>query len=241
MKLFGLTGGIACGKSTVVRLLERDHGVHVIDCDELVKDLQRPRSACVRAIAAAFAEDKVVDPRTGELDRVKLGSIVFRDESKRRVLAGIMKVPTVRAVLGAIWHAWRTLPADAIVVVDAPLLFETKYLVHLCSAVIVVASSEQRQIVRMKHRNQLERDDALARIRSQMPVEEKARRADYVLRNDFESQPPLRAEVERLAEFLRSRDTRFTGWNRAVAVGSASVVGLFAVGLTATRLFGRSA
>jgi dephospho-CoA kinase len=223
MKVYGLTGGIACGKTTVSGMLS-EMGAHVIDCDALVKELQLPNSPCVRAIASTFAAEGVVDPATGELDRAKLGAVVFKDAAKRRQLARIMNGPTVRTILAALFKAWITLPFDAVVVVDAPLLYETGFLLPFCSAVLAVGCGEELQIARLKTRNDLDAEAARLRIRAQLPVAIKMERAQHVILNDGKQLPQLREDVQAAMAWMRARSTWATGWNR--------VMGLFSVAVT---------
>lgn len=103
--LIGLTGGIACGKSTVSTLLQEKGLVQdVIDADKVARDLQRPGSSVLKRIKQEWPE--VIDPNTGELDRKALGNIIFQDPSARRKLGRIMNPPIFVAILRAIFRSW---------------------------------------------------------------------------------------------------------------------------------------
>lgn len=214
MKLFGLTGGIACGKSTVSDLLRREHGVRIVDCDVIVRDLQGAGSAVVRSIAKAFPDDNVVDPVTLELRREVLSALVFRDPAKRRRLAKVMNGAVFRAIFVALIKAWWSSPGNGIVVLDAPLLFETGVFTWFCSAVIVVGCTSQTQISRLASRNGYDREAALQRISAQMAVETKMAKGDFVIRNEG-TLATLTQDVADAVRWMSHRSTAFDGWNRA--------------------------
>lgn len=189
MILIGLTGGIACGKSTVSRILGDELHIEIIDADLIVRELQAPNAACTRRIAARWPG--CVDAVTGELNRAELGKVVFADARARRELGKIMNPAIFRAIFGRIVAAWwrdvkRTVSGavPSVVVLDAPTLFETKTFTYFISAAVVVACTEDRQIERLSRRNGFGREEALQRIRSQMPLARKRQLADYVIEND---------------------------------------------------------
>ncbi|RNE95930.1 dephospho-CoA kinase [Trypanosoma rangeli] len=189
MLLIGLTGGIACGKSTMVTMLEQQHQIIVIDADRVVRGLQRPFMPCTRKIARRWPE--CVDLQTGELDRAALAGIIFRDPQARRELARIMYFPIFASTITSLLLFWwqsvrRRLRGEGplLVVLDVPLLYESKIYTLFIDAAVVVGSTEELQIARLMKRNGLTREEVLQRIRAQMPVEEKCRRADYVIRNN---------------------------------------------------------
>lgn len=184
MILIGLTGGIACGKSTVSSLLESEYNIHIIDADRIVRELQVRGAPCTKRIAKRWPT--CVDASTGELNRAALGQVVFADAGARRALAQIMNGPIFRAILHEILRCWWRCSTDEVVILDAPTLFETKTFTYLISSSVVVACSEERQVERLRRRNGYDRDEALRRIRSQMPLNEKRRLAGYVIENDVD-------------------------------------------------------
>jgi dephospho-CoA kinase len=173
----GLTGGIATGKSHVRARFEA-LGVPTIDSDVLARDAVAPGSPGLRAVIDAFGPD-VLDA-SGALDRRRLGEIVFADAEQRRALEAIIH-PVVRAATDD-W--FDTLGADVpLAIADIPLLYEVGRDRDL-DVVIVTAVAPAVQAERIMARDGLTEAEAWKRIRAQMPVEEKAARADYVIRTD---------------------------------------------------------
>ena len=173
----GLTGGIATGKSYVVRRI-REAGVPVVDADVLARDAVAPGSPGLAAVVARFGQDMLTP--AGDLDRARLADIVFRDQDARRDLEAIVH-PIVRRQTAEFFAA---LPPDtALAVADIPLLFET-HRERAFDKVVVVACPPDTQLSRLMRRDNLSREAAERRIAAQLPIEEKARRADHVIRTD---------------------------------------------------------
>jgi dephospho-CoA kinase len=153
-------------------------GVPTIDSDVLARQAVAPNSPGLQAVIEAFGPD-VLDA-SGALDRRRLANIVFADPAKRRTLEGIIH-PLVRAATDAWFDA---LAADVkFAIAEIPLLYEVGRERDL-DAVIVTAVSPEAQAQRIVARDHLTEAEAWQRIRAQMPVEEKAARADYVIRTD---------------------------------------------------------
>lgn len=188
--LWGLTGGIACGKSTVSRLLEKK-GATIIDADVLAREVVAPGSDGLREIVSTFGPG-VLTPE-GALDRKALGAAVFGDEGKRRALNAITH-PRIAAL-----SAQRTQEAmargDRVVIYDAPLLVENG-LHHGMEQVLVVAATEATQLRRLRERDGLDEAAARARMASQMPVAQKRAVATQVFENDG-TLAELEAQVEK--------------------------------------------
>lgn len=176
MKRIGLTGGIASGKSTVARLLEA-RGVPVIDADQIARQVVEPGSPGLAAIRSRWPG--VV--RDGALDRKALGAIVFADPAERRALEAITH-PLIRAEAARRFARAREAGAS-VVVYEAALLFEND-LDRELDATILVAAPVEAQIERMRRRDGLSQEEAEARLRAQMPLDEKRRRATFVVEND---------------------------------------------------------
>ncbi|KAK7194806.1 dephospho-CoA kinase [Novymonas esmeraldas] len=241
MILIGLTGGIACGKSSVSRLLQDELGMEVIDADVIVRELQAPHAACTRLIAARWP--LCVHPETGELNRAELGRVIFGDAQARRELGRIMNPAIFRAILSRIVVAWWSdlwrnglAAAPTVVVLDAPTLFETKTFTYFISASVVVSCSEERQIARLHSRNGLVAEEAAQRIRSQMSLAAKRRLAGYVIDNDCADDfDALRVSVRACAGWMSQQSNkRLTCIFGSVIVAAVGCVG--GLGYTGYRL-----
>ncbi|WP_031407731.1 dephospho-CoA kinase [Geobacillus vulcani] len=174
----GLTGGIASGKSTVSAMM-RELGLPVIDADEAARAVVRPGEEAYRQIVAAFGPDIV--QANGEIDRVKLGAIVFHDEEERKKLNAIVH-PAVRRKMLAEKEALVRSGAKT-VVLDIPLLFESG-LTAWVDKILVVYVDDDVQLRRLMERNGFTEEEARARIRAQWPLAEKIKQADAVINNN---------------------------------------------------------
>ena len=171
--VIGLTGGIACGKSNLSRAL-REEGARVMDADEVSHRLTAPGGKALPARREAFGDGVF---RGDEVDREKLGEVVFRDAGQLKRLNAIlhpMIFEEIRRELDSI---------PGVAVLEAPLLYECG-LEKDCCEVWCAYIPQKEQIKRLRERNGLTRRQALERIRSQMSGLEKAKRADRVIRTD---------------------------------------------------------
>ncbi len=178
MFLVGLTGGIASGKSLVARVL-RDLGAYLIDADRIVHELLEPDQQAWREVVDHFGRDILLPG--GAVDRRKLGEIIFNDEEQRLWLNYCLHPKVFDAYLAQIHHL-RNMPHDTIIVFDAALLIETGYHRKMDRVIVVYAEPEQ-QFERLRMRDHFTKEQALARIKSQMPLAEKRGHADYVIDN----------------------------------------------------------
>lgn len=177
MLVVGLTGGIATGKSTVSRMLA-DLGAVIVDSDVIAHALQRPGQAVHAAIVEAFGTGILT--AAGEIDRAALGAVVFGDPAARARLEELMHPAIVAESERRVAEAGRA--GAALCVVDAALLVETgRY--RRFDRLIVVVADEATQVARLVARNGLPREEALRRIRAQMPLAEKVAVADDVIDN----------------------------------------------------------
>ena len=176
MTLIGLTGGVATGKSTVAAMFARC-GAVVIDADVLARQVVEPGKPAWREIVKRFGKEILNADRT--IDRHRLGAIVFRSPAKRTQLERIIHPRVAREQQRLTREAARKNP-HAVVIYDVPLLFEAG-IDKRVDITIVVTTDRETQIARLKKRNGLSRAESLRRIKSQMPLAQKRRLADYVI------------------------------------------------------------
>ncbi|KFM98788.1 dephospho-CoA kinase [Bacillus clarus] len=176
--VIGLTGGIASGKSTVSQMF-CELNIPVIDADIIAREVVEQGKSAYNKIVEVFGKEVLKED--GELDRPKLGSIVFHNEEKRLQLNQIVH-PAVREEMNAQKDMYLKEGMQA-VVLDIPLLFESK-LTNLVDRVLVVAVTPSVQLERLMKRNGFSEEEAKARIHSQMPLGEKVTLADKVIYND---------------------------------------------------------
>jgi dephospho-CoA kinase len=201
MYIIGLTGNIATGKSTVGRMLAH-LGARYIDADEIAHEVIGSDGAAYKEVVAAFGAG-ILDAN-GEIDRRRLGSVVFSDATRLRLLEEIVHP----AVLARISQLLAT-ASESVVVLDAIKLLESS-LSGICDAVWVVTCRKEQQLDRLLRTRGLTAEEALLRINAQQPQEEKARRADVVIDNGA-SLANTRRQVKEAWAAARRRMSAKTG------------------------------
>jgi len=176
--LVGLTGGIATGKSAVAAMF-RMLGAVIIDADVLAREVVEPGQSALAEVVREFGPRMIT--ADGRLDRKALGGIVFADAERRRRLEAITH-PRIREVFERRLHDLAEQEFRGVVVFDAPVMIESGNYKNM-DRLVVVVTDEATQIARLMARDGCTREEALARIRSQMPLSEKARLADHVIDN----------------------------------------------------------
>ena len=175
--IFGLTGGIACGKSMVSKLFS-DNGAPMVDADIVARDVVAPGSQALGLLVANFGAEILLPD--GSLDRPRLGAMVFSDPRKRALLDNTLHQYIRNEILLRLKVASEHNP---LVGLEAPLLIERGY--HtLFKPLIVVAVSPEIQLRRLMDRDGFNELEAKARIDSQIPLEKKIKLADYVIWNN---------------------------------------------------------
>lgn len=197
LRMIGLTGGIGCGKSSVIELVrELAPSVKIIDCDQIAKELVKPGTSAHRRIHRAFGD--YVLTATGEIDRNSLADLIFHNAAKRSQLNRILHPLVFWTILKQL--AYFRLTGHSKVLLDCPLLYESGLLVHFCAPVIVVhISDEAVWLDRVSKRDLISLFEAKVKIETQIPVKYKVQRADIVLDN-VGSHGALRAEVHELVK-----------------------------------------
>ncbi len=177
MYKIGLTGGIASGKSTVVAML-RDYGAAIIDCDIIARDVVQPGSEGLQAVVHAFGPQALLPD--GTMNRAYIGSVVFTDAARKKELEDIL-FPLIHREIdrrtAMLEHA-----GTKMVFLDMPLLFEVKYHTYVDEVWLVYVDAAT-QLTRLMARNGYTKEEALARIHSQFPIDEKRSLSQVIIDN----------------------------------------------------------
>ena len=196
MIIVGLTGSVGTGKSTVTNFF-RELGAYIIDWDELAREVTRPHLRAWKEIVEYFGKDFLNEDLT--INRQKLAEIVFSDKEKVAKLNQIVH-PEVFKEDERITNEIKSLDPDALIIKDIPLLFELTRPIFV-DKVVVVSASEQTQLRRLEEKG-MSREDAQSRIKSQLPLEEKIKSADFVINNDGPLEE-TKKQVEEIYSSLR--------------------------------------
>lgn len=176
--IIGLTGSIASGKSTVASMFSK-FDIPVIDADDISRLVVEPGEQAYSEIIDTFGQGILLPDKA--IDRKKLGSIIFANEEKRKQLNQIVHPAVRQKMLEERDHYVQK--KHRCVVLDIPLLFESR-LMHFVDTTMVVYVKENVQLTRLMNRNGYTEEEALQRIQSQMPMEEKKELAQVVLDNN---------------------------------------------------------
>ncbi|EAD7602722.1 dephospho-CoA kinase [Listeria monocytogenes] len=177
-KTIGLTGSVATGKSTVSNMIQQV-GIPLVDADIAARKVVEPGTEGLKEIVAYFGEEILL--ADGTLNRAKLGEIIFKDKEKREKLNEITHPRVKDYMLEARERFFRA--GEELVFFDIPLLFES-HLESLVDQIVVVWTTPETELKRLMERNNITKEDALRRIESQMGIDEKARKADFVIDNN---------------------------------------------------------
>ena len=192
----GLTGGIASGKTTVCNLF-KDLSVEIIDADVISHELSKKGGAAFEEIIEAF-EDEIID-NDGELDRKKLRSIVFNDNTKKKILEGIIHPK----VLLSINEKIKASQSDYLII-SVPLMIETG-MNAMMDRVLLIDCNVETQIERLSQRDQSSREEAIKIIESQASIESKRELSDdRIINNNETSIEELTLKVKELDDFYRN-------------------------------------
>jgi dephospho-CoA kinase len=199
MLIVGLTGGVASGKTTVSQVLEEE-GAYIIDADQIARKLVRPHTTAWKKLVRAFGTDILRED--GFIHRKKLADKVFANLRQRKILNQILH-PRIRKEMERRVKEIGQKDPEAVVVIDAPLLVELGDYRKM-DKVVVVTSTQRQQIERLKERDGINPEEALRIFSSQMPVEDKVKLADFVIRNEgsFQETKKKTREVFRELEKL---------------------------------------
>jgi len=248
MKVIGLTGGIATGKSTVSELLKKKcKNIVIIDADSIGHRALQVGEEPYNNIVKFFHKEKGYDifqapsadqPNvdTKAIDRAKLGKIIFDNPALRSKLNSFTHTWIIKTIVFAMLREFSlsefllsslTLPFggknadEKIVILDVPLLFETKYLTYLTSKNVVVYAPDPLQLERLMKRNNLSKEDAEARIKAQFSMDQKLKMSDIVIDNSGDLQQ-LEKNVEKAVEQMKSKAWSFATQGALTAVATAA-------------------
>ena len=196
MIIVGLTGSVGTGKSTVTNFF-RQLGAYIIDWDELAREVVYPHSKAWKEIVEYFGKDFLNEDLT--INRQKLAEIVFPEKEKLEKLNQMVH-PEVFKEDERITNEIKSLDPDALIIKDIPLLFELTRPIFV-DKIVVVSASEQTQLRRLEEKG-MSREDAQSRIKSQLPLEEKIRSANFIINNDGPLEE-TKKQVEEIYSLLR--------------------------------------
>lgn len=204
--ILGVTGGIGSGKTTVANMLA-ELGAPIVDFDLIARKVVEPGQPALRDIVEYFGTQVLKED--GTLDRKKVSEIVFRDMEKRKKLEGFIHPRMGEEVLRQV-NALAEKDPNAIIQMVVPLMIELNFQ-YQCHKLLVVYIPEEMQIQRLMERDSITRDQAMAMLKAQLPIDEKLGYADFVIRNDG-SLEETRRQVEelwgKLKEIQRQRSSR---------------------------------
>jgi dephospho-CoA kinase len=179
MLIIGLTGGVASGKTTVSRIL-REEGAYLIDADRIARELVQPHTPAWKELKKAFGNEILKED--GSLHRKRLAAKIYSGPKQRDLLNRILH-PRIKAEIGRRMREIGQKDPMAIVVIDGALIIELGDHREM-DKVIVVTSTETQQIERLRDRNGMTPEGARRIISAQMPLEEKLKVADFIVRNE---------------------------------------------------------
>ena len=185
-----LTGSIATGKSSTCRLLE-ENGFVVVDADKIAKKL-----ISTKVIEKLFGSTYI---KNNQIDRIALGNLIFNDAKKRKILNDYIH-PLIREEIAK--EVLELTKGDKKYIVDIPLYFESGS--YEADLTVLVYCPRDEQIQRLMQRNNLTKEEAVKRVESQMDIEEKRKKADYVIDNSSDKKN-LEKESKKLIKYLEGR------------------------------------
>ena len=177
MKIIGVTGSSGSGKTTVCKILKENYNAYIMDADEIAKRLSKKGSMYLKSIIDYFGDD-IIDNR-GELKRKELANIIYENEEKREQLNKLTFIYVVDEIKKNI----NQLKGKEMIVIDAPLLFESN-LNQICDMVIGVIANEEEKIERMLDRDHITEEIAKKRLAIQKDNEFIQENADYIIENN---------------------------------------------------------
>lgn len=203
IRKIGLTGGIASGKSSVSKMLARQLGCVHIDADEICRQLLEPQEEGWQELNRIFGSKYLA--ADGRINRPFLRKDLFENEKFRQEINAIVHPLVKGRILSEMDHIIGS-AGDARVLVEVPLLFEVHW-EYLFDVIVVVYAPYEKCLNRLMKRDGIEKAEAVKELESQLPLDEKAMRADHVINNSG-LLPDINNQVEHLAELLKNNGKR---------------------------------
>ena len=196
IKVYGLTGSIACGKTTVAKFFKK-YGINVIDLDNVAREVVKKGEEGLELIIKKFGKQYITE--TGELDRKKLGELIFKDRKAKETLESILHPLIFKWERNFVENFRQN--SDAPVIIDAALMIESGSYKRY-NKIIVVYIPEKVQIQRLMKRENISFEEAVIRVRSQMSIEKKKDYADFIIDNSGDLKY-TEEQVKDIAEVLK--------------------------------------
>ena len=193
--VLGLTGGIATGKSTVAGLFAREK-IPIVDADLIARQVIEPGQRAYNEVVQVFGRDILMDDQS--INRGKLGALIFNNQQKRDQLNQIVHPVIIDQLIAERDRLIKS--GHPLIVLDIPLLYEID-LVELVDQVVVVYTTAENQLARLMARDQLTEAEAKQRINSQLSIEEKKQRANYLIDNNSSKEETEAQFLQLLARF----------------------------------------
>ena len=195
MRIIGITGSSGSGKSTVTHILEKELKAKVINADEIVKQMQTEGSKYFEKIVELFGREIIQE--NDSLNRRKLAEIIFKNKAQKEKLDDLTYKYVVEEIKKQV-----NMAEEDYVIIDAPLLIESK-LNEICNSVIAVISKKEEQIKRICERDNIEENKAKLRIEAQKDNEFYKKNADYVVENNGGNYDELVGRIRKLVQELQ--------------------------------------
>jgi len=203
MLIVGLTGGIASGKTTVSKIL-KEHGAYLIEADQIARELVQPHTPVWKELVRRFGKEVLTED--GSIHRKRLAGRIFSDPEQRRLLNRILH-PRIYEEMRRRTEEIGKRDPDAIVVIDVPLLVETKGYGEM-DRVIVVTSTETQQVERLREREGMPPEEAKKILSSQASTEDRLKVADFVIQNEGSLEETRRRTREVFQELRKIADQK---------------------------------
>ena len=195
--IIGITGSIATGKTYVEKLIKAK-GYQVIDADHIAHQALYQNTDAYEKIVSEFG--KTILNKNHSINRRKLGQIIFRDAHKKRLLESIIHPFVIDKIKQKIEQKAK----NKILFISVPLLYETN-MENMFDKVIVVYTSEEKQIERLMNRDKIDKETALLKIINQMPLETKKNKADILIDNEMDGQNQLIKRIEEILQEIKEK------------------------------------